>query len=125
MSIRGPFIRHIFEMNELLATENPFMKSAFIQVPATILEPARGPSATRYCSFSGMGRLFERIRVDHCWHSLVRSIRAILRGSLDSSAYQQFSLSREISIVFTSQGPLLYRGSARNTAHSTTQRSNR
>jgi hypothetical protein len=84
-------------------------RSAAIEISrAFLVKRARGPSATRYCSFSGEVRLFARIRLDHCWY-IVSSIRAHLRDLLDKTSYQHFTLSREISVVFTSQGPLLYR----------------
>jgi hypothetical protein len=87
------------------ATKNSIVKSASIQSPATIAKRARGPSADHYWSFSGAVRVFERIRLDH----IVSSIRANLRNLFDQTAYQHFTLSREIALVFTSQGPLPYR----------------
>jgi tetratricopeptide (TPR) repeat protein len=91
----------LIEMNELIATKNSIVKSASIQSPATIVKRARGPSADCYWSFSGAVRVFERIRLDH----IVSSIRANFRNLFDQTAYQHFTLSREITLVFASQAP--------------------
>jgi hypothetical protein len=100
----------LIEMKELIAAKNSIVKPASIQSAATTVKSAPGPSATRCCSFSGAGAvgLFERIRLDHCC-GIVSSIRANLRDLFDQSAYQHLTLSREISVIFTSQGPFLYR----------------
>jgi hypothetical protein len=42
-------------------------------------------------------------------HSFFRAVRVFLSGLVDSSAFQEVSLGREVSIVFTSNGPLIYR----------------
>jgi hypothetical protein len=41
--------------------------------------------------------------------SFFRGVRIVLSGSIDSSAFQEVSLGREVSIMFTSNGPLIYR----------------
>jgi hypothetical protein len=43
------------------------------------------------------------------WYAFFRSLRAAISGMLDSSAYDQISLGREVSVAFTSQGPVIYR----------------
>ena len=42
-------------------------------------------------------------------HRFFRAVRVSLSGPIDSSAFQEDSLNREVSIIFTSSGPLLYR----------------
>jgi hypothetical protein len=42
-------------------------------------------------------------------HSFFRASRTVLSGSIDSSAFQEISLGREVSMIFTSNGPLVYR----------------
>ena len=41
--------------------------------------------------------------------NLFRTIRGFLSDCLDRSAFQHVSLGREVSIVFTASGPLIYR----------------
>ncbi len=43
-----------------------------------------------------------------------RVVRVSLSGLVDSSAFQEVSLGREVSIVFTSTGPLIYQWEANN-----------
>jgi hypothetical protein len=38
-----------------------------------------------------------------------RSLRVLISGLLDRTAYDQVSLGREVSVAFTSQGPVVYR----------------
>jgi hypothetical protein len=47
-------------------------------------------------------------------HSFFRTVRVFLSGLIDSSAFQEVSLGREVSIIFTSNGPLIYRWEANN-----------
>lgn len=42
-------------------------------------------------------------------HRFFRAVRVSLSGPIDSSAFQEVSLGREVSIIFTSSGPLIYR----------------
>jgi hypothetical protein len=52
--------------------------------------------------------LIKRSR-ERCWARLFRFLQAVLNGLVDSSPYEQLSLGREISVAFSSQGPVLYR----------------
>jgi hypothetical protein len=47
-------------------------------------------------------------------HSFLRVIRVFLSGLIDSSAFHSDSLGREVSVVFTSNGPLIYRWESNN-----------
>ena len=47
--------------------------------------------------------------VRRSWYTFFRSLRAVLSGALDSTPYHQISLGREVSVAFTSQGPVVYR----------------
>jgi hypothetical protein len=47
-------------------------------------------------------------------YSLIRAVRVFLSGLVDRSAFQEVSLGREVSILFTSNGPLIYRWKANN-----------
>ena len=42
-------------------------------------------------------------------HRFFRAVRVSLSGPIDGSAFQEVSLGREVSIIFTSSGPLIYR----------------
>jgi hypothetical protein len=45
-------------------------------------------------------------------HSFLRAVRVFLSGAVNCSAFQEVSLGREVSLVFTSNGPLIYRWEA-------------
>jgi hypothetical protein len=47
-------------------------------------------------------------------HGFFRAVRVSLSGAVNSSGFQEVSLGREVSIVFTSNGPLIYRWEANN-----------
>jgi hypothetical protein len=69
-----------------------------------ILFRSAGPpraAAHRTFLIEGIGRRY--------WYAFFRSLRAVLSGVLDSSAYDQISLGREVSVAFTPQGPVVYR----------------
>jgi hypothetical protein len=53
-------------------------------------------------------------RLARAAHSFFRAVRVFLSGPIDSSAFQEVSLGREVSIIFTSNGPLIYRWEANN-----------
>jgi hypothetical protein len=53
--------------------------------------------------------LDEGHRLRRSAHSFFRAVRGFLSGSIDSSAFQEVSSGREVSIIFTSNGPLIYR----------------
>src|ERR1700745_2792679 len=41
--------------------------------------------------------------------SFFRAVRAFLSGSVDDLAFQDVSLHRQVSIIYTPNGPLIYR----------------
>jgi hypothetical protein len=45
-------------------------------------------------------------------HSVFRAVRVFLSDLVESSAFHEVSLGREVSIVFTSNGPLVHRWEA-------------
>jgi len=53
--------------------------------------------------------LDEGHRLRRATHSFIRAVRVFLSGPVDSSAFQEVSLGREVSVAFTSNGPLIYR----------------
>jgi hypothetical protein len=46
--------------------------------------------------------------------SFFSAIQAFLSGLVDGCAFQDLSLGREVSIIFTSNGPLIYRWESNN-----------
>ncbi len=42
-------------------------------------------------------------------HNFFRTVQVFLSRSIDSSPFQEVSLGREVSIIFTSNGSLIYR----------------
>jgi hypothetical protein len=59
------------------------------------------------------------------WSSFSVAIRAFLSGLIDDSAYQHVSLGREIFVIFTSNGPLVYRAERNNDVQNKPARSSR
>jgi Protein of unknown function (DUF1232) len=57
-----------------------------------------------------------RHRVDRNANRFFRGVRFIFSGLLDNSAFQEVSLGREVSVVFTTNGPLVYRCRTVNSA---------
>ena len=53
--------------------------------------------------------LDEGHRLRRAAHSFSRVVPVFFSGSIDSSAFQDVSSGREVSIIFTSNGPLIYR----------------
>ncbi|MBV8815758.1 MAG: hypothetical protein JO271_14810 [Verrucomicrobia bacterium] len=84
------------------------MKTISVQLPARVLKRAFSPSLTR-CG-PRLNLLLEGIRL-----FLFGTVRDVFSGLIDDSAYQQVALGREISVVFTTQGPLVYRCRAKHT----------
>lgn len=84
------------------------MKAINIQLPIRlakrILYPGAGPPRAAVHP-----RLLVAGSDRRCWYIFFRSLRAVLAGVLDRSAYDQISLGREVSVAFTSQGPVIYR----------------
>jgi hypothetical protein len=58
--------------------------------------------------------LDEGHRLSHSAHTFFRAVRVFLSGLVDSSAFQEVSLGREVSIIFTSSGPLICQWEANN-----------
>jgi hypothetical protein len=84
------------------------MKTITVQLPARLIKrilfPGAGPPRAvgyRALLIEGAGR--------RSLFTFFRSLRAALSGVLDSSPYGQVSLGREVSVAFTSQGPVVYR----------------
>jgi hypothetical protein len=51
-------------------------------------------------------------RLSRSAHTFFRAVRIFLSGLVDSAAFQEVSLGREVSIIFTSGGFLIYRQEA-------------
>lgn len=89
-------------------TTKSTMKATNVQLSARLtnrrLFPGAGPP--RPAAYPKL--LIERSG-RRCWYTFFRSLRAVLSGVLDSCAYDQISLGREVSVAFTSQGPVVYR----------------
>ena len=58
--------------------------------------------------------LDEGHRLRRSAHSFFRAVRVFLSGLVDSSAFQDVSSGREVSIIFTSNSPLIYRWESNN-----------
>ena len=77
--------------------------------PAAIAPSASDSGAVLLPPLAGSAIADEEGRRHRNWSSFSVAVRAFLSGLLDDSAYQEVSLGREISVIFTSNGPLVYR----------------
>ena len=62
------------------------------------------PNAARAPAFSDNGP-----RLSSSARKLFRAVRVFLSSIADSSAFQEISANRQVVIIFTSNGPLIYR----------------
>ena len=53
-------------------------------------------------------------RLSHSAHRFLRVARGFLSGLIDSCAFHNHSLGREVSVLFTSTGPVIYRWESNN-----------
>jgi hypothetical protein len=104
-----PIDHGTMDADSIGATLTNFMKTISIHSPAricvspfrsdTILPSRAAPSVI----------LDEGSRLSRSAHSFFRTVRVVLSGWIDSSAFQDVSSGREVSIIFTSNGPLICR----------------
>jgi len=87
-----------------ISSPPPAPISVFAFASDTIL---RGPTAPSVILDKG-GRL------SHSAHRFFRVARVILSGLIDSCAFHNHSLGREVSVLFTSTGPVIYRWESNN-----------
>ena len=107
------------------ASTKPNMKATTMQLPVRLTKrivlPRAGPLRP-----AGYPRFLAESWGRRSWYAFFRSLRAVLSRVLDRSAYDQISLGREVSVAFTSQGPVVYRyGRNRAVDASTTAEGNR
>jgi hypothetical protein len=84
-------------------------KTTSIPSAASICRSVFKSDAVPPCGTAPSIVLEEGHRLRRIAHSFFRTVRVFLSGPADSSAFQEVSLSREVSIVFTSNGLLIYR----------------
>jgi hypothetical protein len=84
------------------------MKAITVQLPARLIKRILFPGAGPPRALGHRALLIEGAS-RRCLFTFFRSLRAVLSGGLDSSPYDQVSLGREVSVVFTSQGPVVFR----------------
>jgi hypothetical protein len=87
-----------------ISSPPPAPISVFAFASDTIL---RGPTAPSVILDKG-GRL------SHSAHRFFRVARVFLSGLIDSCAFHNHSLGREVSVLFTSTGPVIYRWESNN-----------
>ncbi len=78
------------------------------------LQYVRRPLSPAPCRRAAPSNILEGHRPGRSVDSFFGAVRVFLSGLVDSSAFQEVSLGREVSIVFTSNGPLIYRWEANN-----------
>ncbi|HET9374934.1 MAG TPA: hypothetical protein VFO40_08170 [Chthoniobacterales bacterium] len=67
----------------------------------------------------------EEGRTHRNWSSFFAALRAFVSRLVDDSAYRGVCLGREISVIFTSNGPLVYRLEMKNDVQNEPARSSR
>jgi hypothetical protein len=87
-----------------------------IPEPISITAPANKAGAVLFSSPAASQIPAEQGCRNRSRPGFIGAIRAIIRGLVDDSAFQDASLGREISVIFTSNGPLIYRHQANNAA---------
>ena len=80
-----------------------------IQIPGSILAPEFKSGAVLLQPPTTPIILKEGARRERNTHSFFSAIRAFLCRLVDDSAFRDISLSREVSIIFTGNGALIYR----------------
>jgi hypothetical protein len=92
------------KLMETISSPPPAPISVFAFASDSIL---RGPTAPSIILDKG-GRL------SHSAHRFFRVARVFLSGLIDSCAFHNHSLGREVSVLFTSTGPVIYRLESNN-----------
>jgi len=90
------------------------MKTVSSPPPAPIWMSAFRSDTTLPCPTAPSVILEEGYRLRRTAHSFFHAIRTFLSGLVDSSAFQDVSSGREVSIIFTSNSPLIYRWESNN-----------
>jgi len=91
-----------------------FMKTISMPLPAPIcMSPFRSDTILPSRAAPSV-ILDEGYRLSRSAHSFFRAVRVFLSGLVDSSAFQDVSSGREVSIIFTSNSPLIYRWESNN-----------
>jgi hypothetical protein len=86
-----------------------FMKATAIRSPAPNGTPTFWSDAVPSGSAAPSTIPDEGQNPSRSAYSVFRAIRMFLSGLVDSSAYQEISAAQEICVIFTSNGPLVYR----------------
>jgi hypothetical protein len=87
-----------------ISSPPPAPISVFAFASDTIL---RGPTAPSVILDKGE-------RLSHSAHRFFRVARVFLSELIDSGAFHNHSLGREVSVLFTSTGPVIYRWESNN-----------
>jgi hypothetical protein len=101
------------------------MKTTAIRSPAPIGPPAFWSDPVPSDSAAPSTILDEGQRPSRSAYSVFRVIRLLLSALVDRSAFQDISSSREISVIFTSNGPLVYRLETNNDVQNKPARSSK
>jgi hypothetical protein len=80
-----------------------------ILAPALFGTSALGSSVAQLRSAATSANLDEAGRRHYRRQSFFCPVRAFLSSLVDDSAFEDVSLDREIGVIFTSNGPLIYR----------------
>jgi len=100
------FVAHLRSETRRPSKSN--MKATTVQLPIRLTKRILLPGASPPRA-GGHPKLVIESSGRRCWYAFFRSLRAVISGVLDSSGYEQISLGREVSVVFTSQGPVVYK----------------
>jgi len=82
-----------------------------IPKPTSMDASAGKPGAVLFPSVDGPIQIEQSCRT-RSWGGLIAALRTFVCRLVDDSAFREISLGREISVIFTLNGPLIYRHNA-------------
>ena len=104
----------VHEVARWAARNQDHMRTTSMPAPAAICTPVLRSETVPPCCPAPSIILDERHRLSRKAPSFFTAVRVFLTNLADKSAFQELSSGREVSIIFTSNGPLIYRWESNN-----------
>src|SRR5260221_1350676 len=94
--------------------DHHLMKTTSMPAPASVSTPAFRAETVLPGDPASSIILEERHGVSRNTRRFFSAVRAVLSHLVDSSAFEEISSGREVSVIFTANGPLIYRWESKN-----------
>jgi hypothetical protein len=94
--------------------DHHLMKTTSMPAPASVSTPAFRADTVLPGDPASSIILEERHGVSRNTRRFFSAVRAVLYRLVDSSAFEEISSGREVSVIFTVNGPLIYRWESKN-----------